>query len=504
MQSSEGDHVRDRSTSSIQSTVYTMNPEAKYLSPRPSVRHKARNPMIKASENTRSSVARYSTLLTSRSLPTMFPAASSTAIPLKPTSIEQSQAGSSASLAVSKSSPLLAAFQKLRGTKSAGRSEQHEFTYGSEALSNITAKNPSMENVPRVQQDNKPTTNDGARLVVSNRSPLRHPTIPPSMETRSAPASSPAQAAAASSAALTQKDLPAEKTHLPIEGVPHRGGGGSPGALNLDWPRVPQSPYYTPLDRLHENNSFLVDTAPDDWNQSPSSVEVDEPDPLSNGQRSVHPLFRHQPKSSNDPPIPTYSTAPEASSDGFRALETSFLDEESDRQSHIQERSVSSLESVHDIFSPDLAASTVQTDAMSPCHLSQPISPLRSDFDEVLLDSRDDYNSQALLKNTISDLEKFHVQMPSVEGSSTSYCTPHRSSAGFEGYSLPEAAQSSMLTLRDLPSSTFQPSSGGSPFSQPGSKDLVHCWNDGSEHRVSMTALDELVEDLGYLGEMIV
>jgi hypothetical protein len=506
MQVSEGDHIRNHSTSSTRSTAYTMDPEAKYLSPKPSTRHKARNPILNASENSHSSVAKYSTLVTMRSLPTMFSSASSVAPLLEPTSTEQSQAGPSASLAASGSSPLLLAFQKLRGTKSAGRSEQREFRCGSEALSNIKAKNLSMENMSRVQRETMLINNAGAQSTVSNRSPLRHTTRPLSMATMSAPASPPDQGPATCSASEAHKGLSAADTHLPIEEVPHRGGGGSSGALNLDWPLVPESPYHTSLDRLRENNSFFVDTASDYWDQSPSSVKVDGPDPVSDDQSSVHPLLRPQPESSDAPPIPTYDTAPEICSDSFNFSKTGFLDHNSVYKSYCQGRSTSSLESAQEIFSPDLAASTVQTGTMSPCHLSQPISPLRSDFGEGLLDSRDNYKSEVLSKNTNSDLEELQLQLqtPSVVSSITLCSTPHRSSLGFAGYSLSDEEHSSVLTLRNLPGSASKPPSGDPPFSQQGSKDLVHSWNDGSEHRINMTALEELVEDLGYLGEMIV
>jgi len=511
MQVSEGDHIRNHSRSSTRSTAYTMDPEAKYLSPKPSVRHKARDPILNASENSHSSVAKYSTLVTTKSLPAIFSSASSIAPPLEPTSTEQSQAGPSASLAASGSSPLLLAFQKLRGTKSAGRSEQQEFRCGrcgSEPLSNIKAKNLSMENISWVQRETKLTNNSRAQSTVSNRSPLRHTTRPLSMATISAPASPPDQGPVTFSASGARKGLSAADTRLPIEEVPHRVGGGSSGALNLDWPPVPESPYHTSLDRLRENNSFFVDTASDYWDQSPSSVKADGPDPVSDDQSSVHPLLRPQPESSDAPPIPTYDTAPEICSDSFNFSKTGFLDDSSVYKSYCQGRSTSSLESTQEIFSPDLAASTVQTGTMSPYHLSQPISPLRSDFGEGLLDSRDNYKSEVLSKNTNSDLEEeepqLQLQTPSVVSSITLCSTPHRSSLGFAGYNLSDEEQSSVLTLRNLPGSASKPPSGEPPFSHQGSKDLVHSWNDGSEHRINMTALEELVEDLGYLGEMIV
>lgn len=506
MQVSEDDHIRNGSTSSTRSTAYTMDPAAKYLSPKPSTRHKARNSIFNASENSHSSVAKYSKLVTMRSLPTMFSSASNITLLLEPTSTEQPQAGPSASLAASRSSPLLLAFQKLRGTKSAGRSEQRGFSCGNEAVSSIRAKSLSMENMSRVQRETILINNAGARSTIPNRSPLRHTTRPLLMATTSALANPPDQGPATYSALEAHKVLSAANTHPLIEELPHRGSGGSSGALDLDGPLVPESPYHTSLDRLRENNSFFVDTASDYWDQSPSSVKADGPDPASDDQSSVHPLLRPQLESSDAPPIPRYDTAPDICSDSFNLSKTGCLDHNSVYKSYCQGRSTSSLESVQEIFSPDLVASTVQTGPISPCHLSQPISPLKSDFGESLLGSRDNYKSEVLPKNTNNDLEEFQLQLqtPLVVSSIALCSTHHCSSLGFAGYSLSDEEHSSVLTLRNLPGTASKSPSGDPPFSQQDSKDIVHSWNDGSEHRINMTALEELVEDLGYLGEMII
>ncbi len=507
MQASEADHIRSRSKNSITSTVYTMDPEAKYLTPKPSVRHRARGPLTKTSKNSRPPVYKYSTLATARSLPTMFSTVSRLAPPRKISSAEPCQRGSSASLPISRSSPLLVAFQKLRGTKSASRSGQQEFGHGSESPPEGKAKNRSVENLSGLQRGKTFFKPAWAKPVVFNNSPLKHTVRPQLMETEAALATSLDPVAPSLFAAEAQVCIPTRGSHSPLEEVPYNASGDSFGAQHAERPLGLESPYYTPLERLQEHNSFFSETTANCWNQTPSSVEPDKPDRpdrVSDDRSSIHPLFRQQWGCFDDPPLLNYGTAPEPHSDGSFPSETSFLDDGSEYGSQSQERSTSSLESAHEIFSPDLAASTVQTGTMSPYHLSQPLSPLRSDFEEDLLRSRDGYSSEMFSKNTTSNFDKLHVQPQSEQSPITSHGTLYRSSGGFEGYSLPEDEQSSVLTLRNLTDSTFKSSNGDSLLSPHGSKHLVHSWNDGSKHRINMTALDELVEDLGYLGEIIV
>lgn len=150
------------------------------------------------------------------------------------------------------------------------------------------------------------------------------------------------------------------------------------------------------------------------------------------------------------------------------------------------------------MFSPGLAASTIETDGMSPYHLAQPDTPSISEFEGDPLGAKptsnlepnvDSSHIQVLEDVRISPMANLHTRV-------------HPSKGTFQGYSLPETEQASALTLRKLPSLTLESQGVDSPFRKPGSQALVHSWNDGSEHRI--TALEELVDDLGYLGELIV
>ena len=500
------DHFREESTSSTGSTVYTMDPEAKYIGPVPSVRRKVRDPFLEASSKiSRSFASKPSPLITARSLPAMFSAASNNIASLGNPSTELFQAYTSASLSSCSNTPLLVAFQKLRGTKSADRSDQQALKNRNGPLLNGEVRNLSMESLSEFGRNVGHTSDIGTKPVVSSRSPLRHTFRPQSIESEAeAGAYAAGYEAPVVSTAEAQIGSAAGKVHLPLEDVPTKGSGSNSYALVHELSSTPDSPYYTSLEQLREHKSFFEEIVADCWNQPLTTGAIDGPDPTSNDESSIHPALRHGREFVDVPSLPRHGTLSELRNNSFLPSETSFLDDGSDCGPYSQERSLASSDDIQEIFSPGLAASTIQTDAMSPCHLSQPISPLRSDFGEALSDLRNDHHSQTCSMNLAGDFDKLYLH-PTCEPSSITQPTPQRSSGGFEGYSLREEEQSSVLTLRNLPASTSKSPSGESPFSHQGSQDLVHSWNDGSEHRLdNMTALDELVEDLGYLGEMIV
>lgn len=152
--------------------------------------------------------------------------------------------------------------------------------------------------------------------------------------------------------------------------------------------------------------------------------------------------------------------------------------------------SVSSY-STNNILSPGLASSSVYTGGMSPFHLSQPGTPSISDFGEDALGGGQSSNTN-------------YCDLPETQGpwdTSTSGLST-RAYAGFQEYSLSETDQASVLTVRKNANDSLVSCGFGNPYGQHGSKDLVHSWNDGSEHR--RTALEELVDELGYLGELII
>ena len=162
-------------------------------------------------------------------------------------------------------------------------------------------------------------------------------------------------------------------------------------------------------------------------------------------------------------------------------------------------------------FSPYLASNTTPGGPMSPCHLSQPETPVMSDFgDEFLPPVRDSESPAQMRRSSGSDLDLLLARpssraapphLPQPQGGPTQ--KPHAVVGGFQGYSLPDHDHASVHTIRKLPSIPLKKTDGASPLAHQASKqDLVHSWNDGSEDRV--TALGELVDDLGYLGEMII
>ncbi|MCJ1265781.1 hypothetical protein MMC22_005661 [Lobaria immixta] len=158
----------------------------------------------------------------------------------------------------------------------------------------------------------------------------------------------------------------------------------------------------------------------------------------------------------------------------------------------------SSSYSTSNLFSPGLAPGSVYTGGMSPYHLSQPDTPSVSEFGGDFLET-------VLCSNSEPHVTLSNVHRPKnvcIGSTANLLDTQDPQLEGFRGNSLSENNQASALTLRKFPSATLTSREGGSPFGNQGSKDLVHSWNDGSEHRI--TALEELVDDLGYLGEVIV
>ena len=157
--------------------------------------------------------------------------------------------------------------------------------------------------------------------------------------------------------------------------------------------------------------------------------------------------------------------------------------------------------------SPYLESNTTHSNPMSPLHLSQPETPVMSEFGDEHFSIRRNSTSPAQL--AISDshsLDQLHPRPPSRAAPpppASKPATAYSTLGGFQGYSIPDSDHTSVLTIRKYPSTTFKPSDTSSNLGQQGTKkELVESWNDGSEHR--MSALSELVEDLGYLGTVII
>ena len=155
-----------------------------------------------------------------------------------------------------------------------------------------------------------------------------------------------------------------------------------------------------------------------------------------------------------------------------------------------------------DNFSPNLASNSSQSGPISPMQLSQPETPNFSDFDD---DAASWIGGSDSLDIDVTKMKPPSRAPPPPPPSQTPvFSNPfriHPPLSGFQGYSLPQGEQGSMHTIRK-PSSMTSVRADHPLQHQSSSEDLVHSWNDGSEHRI--TALEELVDDLGYLGAFIV
>ena len=162
-------------------------------------------------------------------------------------------------------------------------------------------------------------------------------------------------------------------------------------------------------------------------------------------------------------------------------------------------------------FSPCLGSNTTQSGVISPCHLSQPETPVMSDYGDELAPFLHDPESLAQIGScTSSELdlpltEPFSrtrlPDLPRQQQDDTQ--TSHATWGGFQGYSLRDHDHASVNTIRKIPSFTPKSPDGASAFTPQSNKQaLAHSWDDASEH--PMTALGELVEDLGYLGKVII
>lgn len=163
-------------------------------------------------------------------------------------------------------------------------------------------------------------------------------------------------------------------------------------------------------------------------------------------------------------------------------------------------------------FSPCLGSNTTQSGVISPCHLSQPETPVMSDYGDELPPFLHDSESLAQMGRSTSS----EIDLPLTEPFSRArppnlprpqqeddMQTLHATWGGFQGYSLRDHDNASVNTIRKIPSFTLNTKDAASPFTPQSSKqELVHSWDKVSEHH--MTALGELVEDLGYLGKVII
>lgn len=141
-------------------------------------------------------------------------------------------------------------------------------------------------------------------------------------------------------------------------------------------------------------------------------------------------------------------------------------------------------------FSPGLASTNNMSDVMSHHRLSQPETPSASEYGGDFIDASMTKLASQMHRIQVCD-DEAGVPGLAEMGSSSAVALHDETFRGFVGYNLPEPDQGSTQTLKRLPNQSLSSSK----------HDQVHSWNDGSEHRI--TALETLITDLGYLGKMI-
>ena len=153
-------------------------------------------------------------------------------------------------------------------------------------------------------------------------------------------------------------------------------------------------------------------------------------------------------------------------------------------------------------FSPGLASNSTQSGQMSPLYLSQPETPLTHQFD-----FEDDYDPEFLQlhRNSQSSLQLGTHLLDFAAPKQPSRAPPPPPRLQQEAESatsrqvdniLPSDDHASILTIRERPSRILDDTvARSSPSLQADRQGRVQTWNDGSEH---------LLDDLGYLGELII
>jgi hypothetical protein len=256
------------------------------------------------------------------------------------------------------------------------------------------------------------------------------------------------------------------------------------------------SNHFTPLDQLKERNSFFTEIATTAKSNQITNERVYGPETETDvpGERlsaSNVPLQRPS-SATNAAPLSEPTKCPNTSE---------FLCP----ASHCYADSSASSYTISDDFSPYFDSNTTQSNPMSPLHLSQPETPVMSDFGDDIPIRR---NSSSLVQLTSSD--KHDLDYASVGPPTRAPPPPPRAPAskpttaysvlgGFHGYSLSNSENASVLTIRRLPSTTSKAANTTSPFTQQGSRqDLVHSWNDGMR---PLSKFD--LDDLSYLANVI-
>lgn len=256
------------------------------------------------------------------------------------------------------------------------------------------------------------------------------------------------------------------------------------------------SNHSTPLEQLKERNSFFTEIATTAKSNQITNQRVYGPEtgidvPGERLSASNVPLQRPS-SATNAAPLSEPTKCPNTSE---------FLCP----ASHCYADSSTSSYTISDDFSPYFDSNTTQSNPMSPLHLSQPETPVTSDFGDDIPIRR---NSSSLVQLTLSDKHDLdyasigppaRAPPPPPRAPASKPTTAHSVLGGFRGYSLSSSENASVLTITRLPSTTFKAANTTSPFTQQGSRqDLVHSWNDGMR---PLSKFD--LDDLSYLADVI-
>lgn len=228
-----------------------------------------------------------------------------------------------------------------------------------------------------------------------------------------------------------------------------------------------------PLDHLRTRNSFLEDvlanhdSTPAKGAEQPDSALVSGDQFMLNVDHSVdinvinHDDVKYHPQPYSDSDVSSYKSA--------------------------------------DNFSPGLAPSTLQTDAMSPYHLPQPETPSMSEFGDGVFDFK--LMSESELQDAVSNvMESDEISLHRLRlGSPRS--VHDAAYSGCHEYSLPPIEHESP-TLSKMLTKNSKSSYSELPLEARANNHSLQSWN--KDFQSSATMSEDLIEDLGYLGELII
>ena len=156
-------------------------------------------------------------------------------------------------------------------------------------------------------------------------------------------------------------------------------------------------------------------------------------------------------------------------------------------------------------MSPDIAPSFTYTSTLSPCRLSsqlsQPATPSFRNFDDDFSWIRPESATLHPHGDVKTADYPYHSDTFEPHAVSTDTTAPV---AGFQGYKHPAVDHASALTIKRLPSTTFSLSSHAEDLPGPEPRhEYVQAWNEGQKGHY-LTGQQRLVEEMGYLGQAII